>query len=196
MPRFGSERVATTTWMRAGRYRMKASIAPAVRGFSARWKSSSTRTTSGPSTGSSSNKLGSATVSISSGRARTAGNEVDPTRASVPASAAIRCDHKRTGSWSPLSRDTQATEPLSRVVTHSVNSVVLPKPAGAETRVSRHPPPRSRRSTSRGRAMTPLGRRPGASLLLINPVPGTGAAVSATSPCDWGIGSLPRHGRP
>jgi hypothetical protein len=72
---------------------------------------------------------------------------------------------KREGSLSPPSSDSQATAPWGEPDTcrpwiHSANRVVLPKPAGAEIRVSLRCSPWLRRSTRRGRR-TRLRRRGG-----------------------------------
>src|ERR671915_848874 len=66
---------------------------------------------------------------------------------------------KRTGSLSPSSSETQATYPSlpARSLNHSTSKVVLPKPAGAEIKVSLRPGSRSRVAVSRGRA-TRFGR--------------------------------------
>src|ERR671916_3234454 len=66
---------------------------------------------------------------------------------------------KRTGSLSPSSSESQATypSPPARSLNHSTSKVVLPKPAGAEIKVSLRPGSRSRLAVSRGRA-TSCGR--------------------------------------
>ena len=62
----------------------------------------------------------------------------------------------RAGSLSPLSSDSHATG-IPQLAIHSLTSVVLPKPAGAEMRVSLPTNPSIHRSIRRGRR-TILGR--------------------------------------
>src|SRR5215217_3358012 len=68
-------------------------------------------------------------------------------------SALTRYAKKRAGSLSASSKESQAVGPPSpeRSSNHSLNKVVLPKPAGAETRVSLRPSYRTRASRKRGR---------------------------------------------
>src|SRR5207253_5801985 len=67
--------------------------------------------------------------------------------------AAMRYIRKRVGSLSPSSSDSQATC-RSQPATHSLRSVVLPKPAGAESRVSLRCRPSFSRAIRRGRRTT------------------------------------------
>jgi hypothetical protein len=75
---------------------------------------------------------------------------------------------KRAGSLSDSSRETQTTDrpPGARASNHSASKVVLPKPAGAETRV-RVRSSRARISRKRGRA-TKYGRVLGARSLVVS----------------------------
>ena len=71
-------------------------------------------------------------------------------------------DQKRTGSLSPSSSDTQAAgsgADARRCCTQSLNSVVLPKPAGAETSVSLRTTPSFMRSNRRARDTRLCGGR-------------------------------------
>src|SRR4030042_1358736 len=75
-----------------------------------------------------------------------------PIFAAIVCKAATRYVRKRVGSLSPSSSDSQATG-RSQPATHSLTSVVLPKPAEAEMRVSLRPEerPSFSRSIRRGR---------------------------------------------
>ena len=79
-----------------------------------------------------------------------------PIFAAIVCKAATRYVRKRVGSLSPSSSDSQAAG-RPHPATHSLTSVVLPKPAGAEIRVSLPCRPSFSRSTRRGRRTT-LGR--------------------------------------
>src|SRR6266516_2452706 len=70
--------------------------------------------------------------------------------------AATRYARNRAGSFSPSSSDSQAVG-RSIKATHSLTSVVFPKPAGAEMRVSLRCRPSFSRSIRRGR-LTTFGR--------------------------------------
>ena len=83
----------------------------------------------------------------------------EPIAASICCSAAIKYDQNRTGSLSSASSTSQATRGLSCAI-HSLNSVVLPKPGGAERSVSGRVKPSFKRAVSRGRA-TKWGRPEG-----------------------------------
>ena len=91
-----------------------------------------------------------------------AANTPAPIFPAIVCTAATRYVRKRAGSLSPASSDSQATG-RSQPATHSLTSVVLPKPAGAEMRVSVRPKPwlwrrpSFSRSIRRGRRTT-LGR--------------------------------------
>ena len=73
------------------------------------------------------------------------------------ASAAITYVQNDAGSLSPWSSESHAADrrPAGAAASHSASSVVLPKPAGAETSVSLDSAPRPRRSLRRGRGTTP-----------------------------------------
>src|SRR5215207_7688606 len=88
-----------------------------------------------------------------------------PTCGATVCNAAITYAQKDAGWLSVSSGDSHATERrgVENAVTHSVNSVVLPKPAGAEISVSRVWFPRLSCSLSRARAT-----RPGRSLGMYN----------------------------
>src|SRR5947209_9097394 len=73
--------------------------------------------------------------------------------------AATRYVRKRVGSFSPSSSDSQAVG-RSIPSTHSLTSVVFPKPAGAEMRVRLRCRPSCSRSSRRGR-LTTFGRSRG-----------------------------------
>ena len=62
----------------------------------------------------------------------TSGGTVQPTRSS----ATERCLHNRPGSLSPGSRETHAARGFRVAASHWEIRVVLPYPAGAETRVT------------------------------------------------------------
>src|SRR5512135_1412749 len=83
----------------------------------------------------------------------------EPIAALICCSAAIKYDQNRTGSLSSASSTSQATRGLSCAI-HSHNSVVLPKPGGAERSVSGRVKPSFKRAVSRGRA-TKWGRPEG-----------------------------------
>src|SRR5512143_3058103 len=83
----------------------------------------------------------------------------EPIAASICCSAAIKYDQNRTGSLSSVSSTSQATRGLI-CASHSPNSVVLPKPGGADRSVSGRVKPSFKRAVSRGRA-TRWGRPEG-----------------------------------
>src|SRR5579863_1050503 len=88
-----------------------------------------------------------------------------PTPGAAVRSAAITYVQKDAGSLSPRSSDNHAASRSPAGVagpaaSHSLSSVVLPNPAGAETRTSLDAAPRSSRSLSRGRGTRPR-RDPG-----------------------------------
>src|SRR6266498_915733 len=83
----------------------------------------------------------------------------EPIAASTCFSAAIKYDQNRTGSLSSASSTSQATCNVS-CATHSLNSVVLPNPGGAESSVSGRVKPSFKRAMSRGR-VTQWGRPEG-----------------------------------
>jgi hypothetical protein len=86
-------------------------------------------------------------------------NAASPKFAVTVCKEAMRYVRNRIGSLSALSSDSHATG-RSQSATHSLTSVVLPKPAGAEMRVTLCPTPRLwrnpsfSRSTNRGRTTT------------------------------------------
>ena len=82
-------------------------------------------------------------------------NTASPTFGAIVCTAATRWIRKRAGSLSRSSSDSQATFHL-QTAAHALTSVVLPKPAGAETRVRLRCRPSSIRST-KWRRMTALG---------------------------------------
>src|SRR5919202_456111 len=86
-------------------------------------------------------------------------NTPAPIVGAMVCNAATRYARKRVGSFSPSSNDNQAVG-RSHPATHSPTSVVFPKPAGAEMRVSLRCSPSFSRSIRRGRR-TAFGRRGG-----------------------------------
>src|SRR5690348_12598247 len=76
-----------------------------------------------------------------------------PTAGKPVFSAATRYVQNNAGSLSRGSSDSHATDrpPAAATASHSASSVVLPNPAGADTRVSADSAPRLRRSLSLGR---------------------------------------------
>src|SRR5207237_5558802 len=82
-----------------------------------------------------------------------------PIVAAIVCKAATRYVRKRVGSFSPSSSDNQATG-RGPPASHSLTSVVFPKPAGAEMRVSLPCSPSFSRSSRRGR-LTTFGRSGG-----------------------------------
>ncbi|MCD4753524.1 MAG: hypothetical protein K8R40_10670 [Anaerolineaceae bacterium] len=73
-----------------------------------------------------------------------------PIFGSIVCNAATKYVRKQDGALSPLSNDSQATS-LPQPAIHSLTSVVFPKPAGAEMRVSLHSKPSFNRSIRRVR---------------------------------------------
>src|SRR5215217_3887174 len=92
-------------------------------------------------------------------------------------SALTRYAKKRAGSLSASSKESQATDlPSSeRSSNHSLSKVVLPNPAGAETRVSLRPSLRTRASRKRGRG-TSSGRVLGTRTFVVTSASGTADA--------------------
>ena len=94
-----------------------------------------------------------------------AGNTLCPISGWIRCSAAIKYDKKRAGSLSPSSSDSQAAGRWLWVI-HSLTSVVLPKPAAADTRTSLRCAPSFSRSIGRGRS-TCFDRRGGMCSLVV-----------------------------
>ena len=91
-----------------------------------------------------------------------------PARSATPgctrSSAAATCRQNRAASLSPSSSDSQATGRWPPR-TQSPSRLVLPKPAGVQTRTSSHAIPSAMRASSRGRGTNPVRGRGTCSLV-------------------------------
>ena len=104
------------------------------------------------------------------------------------ATAATTYAQNVAGSLSEGSSETHAVDqPAPWPAIHWATSVVLPKPGGADTSVSRDMTPRPRRSIRRARS-TALGRGSGACSLV--------PRRSVTMPASWALRAAMGEGRP
>ena len=132
----GSARVQITRCACGGRLRVRTSTWSRTAVSRSTWKSSSRTTMSSGIAARALSMRGSTPVMISpvaaSVMSPTSAGTLQPTRSSATA----RCRHNRPGSLSPGSRDTDAARGFPLAASHCEIRVVLPYPAGAETRVT------------------------------------------------------------